>query len=247
MIKKRRLTKMISIEQLQIKIFADGADKNEMLEMAEKPFIKGFTTNPTLMRKAGVTDYKKFSKEILQFIDTLPISFEVFSDDIDEMYEQAMLINSWADNVYVKIPVTNTKAEPCYDLINRLSNEGVNINFTAVFTLDQVEKATEALKDGPNCIISVFAGRIADAGIDPVPHMKKALEIINPINNIELLWASPREILNVVQANNIGCHIITATSDILKKLDLLGKDLNEFSLDTVKLFRNDAIAARYTI
>jgi transaldolase len=238
---------MKSAEQLTIKIYADGADKAGMLEMYQNPAIKGFTTNPTLMKKAGITNYEVFALDMLQIIHDRPISFEVFSDDFSEMYEQAMRIKGWGENVYVKIPVTNTQAEPAYELIHRLAKVGVKQNVTALMTLDQVEAVAQALADGPSSYISVFAGRIADTGIDPMPAMAAAVEMMQPYQQLELIWASPRELLNVFQADSIGCHIITATNDIIKKLSLVGKDLVEYSLDTVKMFYSDAVAANFTL
>ena len=230
-----------------IKIFADGADKAGMLSMYKNPRIDGFTTNPTLMRKAGITDYIVFAKEILQTIDDKPVSFEVFADEFEEMERQAREIATWGSNVYVKIPVTNTKKLSSASLIKKLSAEGVQLNITAILSLEQVSEVAEALKNGSSSFVSVFAGRIADTGVDPVPLMKRALEILNPVSNAELLWASPREVLNVYQAESIGCHIITATNDILKKLDLKGKDLEEYSLETVQMFFDDAQQAGYRL
>jgi transaldolase len=237
----------ISASRLRVNLFADGAEKAQMLEMYKNPLIKGFTTNPTLMRKAGITDYVAFAQDIVAAIPDRHISFEVFSDDLPGMERQARMIAKWGRNVYVKLPVTNTKREPVFDLINRLSKDGVRVNLTAVFTKDQVERAVAALGGhAPGCI-SVFAGRIADAGIDPVPVMHDYLKLIRQHSNLECIWASPRELLNVVQASDVGCHIITATPDILKKLSLLGKDLGEYSLETVKMFRDDAVAAGFTL
>ena len=230
-----------------IKIFADGADKAGMLSMYKNPCIDGFTTNPTLMRKAGITDYTGFAKEILQTIDDKPVSFEVFADEFEEMERQAREIATWGSNVYVKIPVTNTKKISCTSLIKKLSAEGVQLNITAILSLEQVSEVAEALKNGSSSFVSVFAGRIADTGVDPVPLMKRALEILKTVSNAELLWASPREVLNVYQAESIGCHIITATNDILKKLDLKGKDLEEYSLETVQMFFDDAQQAGYRL
>jgi transaldolase len=232
---------------LKTKIFADGADKQGMLHMYHKPWIDGFTTNPTLMRKAGISDYQAFALDILQAIPDKPISFEVFSDDFDEMYAQAMHIAKWGNNVYVKIPVTNTKAEPAYALIKKLAEHNVKMNITALMTLDQVFDVTEALSATSSSYISVFAGRIADTGRDPLPIMQKSLEIMSSAPQLELIWASPREILNVFQADAIGCHIITVTNDLLKKLELAGKDLNEYSLETVQMFRDDAIKAGFVL
>ena len=230
-----------------IKIFADGADKVGMLSMYKNLRIDGFTTNPTLMRKAGITDYIGFAKEILQTIDDKPVSFEVFADGFEEMERQAREIATWGSNVYVKIPVTNTKKLSSASLIKKLSAEGVQLNITAILSLEQVSEVADALKNGSSSFVSVFAGRIADTGVDPVPLMKRALEILNPVSNAELLWASPREVLNVYQAESIGCHIITATNDILKKLDLKGKDLEEYSLETVQMFFDDAQQAGYRL
>ena len=230
-----------------IKIFADGADKVGMLSMYKNPRIDGFTTNPTLMRKAGITDYIGFAKEILQTIDDKPVSFEVFADEFEEMERQAREMATWGSNVYVKIPVTNTKKLSSASLIKKLSAEGVQLNITAILSLEQVSEVADALKNGSSSFVSVFAGRIADTGVDPVPLMKRALEILKPVSNAELLWASPREVLNVYQAESIGCHIITATNDILKKLDLKGKDLEEYSLETVQMFFDDAQQAGYRL
>lgn len=238
---------MKTVEQLQVKLFADGAEKAGMLEMYEKPYIKGFTTNPTLMRKAGISNYEAFAVDLLKAISNRPISFEVFSDDFAEMKRQALKIAGWGDNVYVKIPVTNTKGEPSYSLVRDLASAGVKQNVTALMTLEQVEKVTEALAKGPSAYVSVFAGRIADTGRDPMPIMKKAVDILSSHPKLELIWASPRELLNIFQADEVGCHIITVTNDVLKKLSTVGKSLIDFSLDTVKMFRNDAMAAGYNL
>jgi transaldolase len=238
---------MTSVDQLKIKIFADGADKNGMLEMYNNPLITGFTTNPTLMRKAGIADYQAFAIDILKTIHDRPISFEVFSDDFDEMYEQALHISRWGKNVYVKIPVTNTLNVPAYELIQKLARQGVKLNVTAIMTLDQVRHVSSALADGPASYISVFAGRIADTGRDPLPVMKEALNIMQPHSQQELIWASPRELLNIFQGNEIGCHVITVTNDILKKLNFVGKDLNQFSLETVQMFYDDAVKAGFSL
>ena len=238
---------MEKVENLKVKIFADGADKNGMLEMYEKPFIKGFTTNPTLMCKAGINDYEAFAKEILVHIKDKPISFEVFSDDFTEMKRQALKIADWGDNVYVKIPITNTKKESSAKLIQELAQAGVKQNITALMTLDQVKIVTDALAKGPAAYISVFAGRIADTGCDPVPLMTEAVKVLAPYSNLELIWASPRELLNIFQANDIGCQVITVTNNILNKLDGVGKDLEEFSLETVKMFYNDAVKAGFKL
>ncbi len=232
---------------LRIKIFADGADLAAMVKLAENPLIKGFTTNPTLMRKAGISDYAGFAHQVLQAITDRPISFEVFSDEFDEMERQALIINSWADNVYVKIPVTNTRAESAAPLIKKLSHQGLKLNITAMTTLDQVREVGDAVRGGAPSFISVFAGRIADTGCDPLPIMKESLEILKTSPDAELLWASPRELLNIVQADAMGCPIITVTNDLLAKLGTLGKDLAVFSLDTVKMFYRDAEAAGFQI
>jgi transaldolase len=238
---------MQTIHDLKVKIFADGADKAGMLEMYRNTLIQGFTTNPTLMRKAGIKDYREFAQDILTVIEDRPISFEVFSDDFSEMYTQALEIASWGNNVYVKIPVMNTKAEPSYPLIHELAKKGVKQNVTALMTLNQVKHTTKALQDGPPACISVFAGRIADTGIDPLSIMRESLAIMQPYPQLELIWASPRELLNIFQANEIGCHIITATNDILKKMALIGKDLETFSLETVKMFYDDARHAGFSL
>lgn len=232
---------------LKVKLFADGADKKGIVEMYENPLISGFTTNPTLMKSAGIKDYKEFSKDILGFIKDKPVSLEVFSDDFNEMENQALEISSWGENVNVKIPITNTKSESSLDLIKSLSKKGVKLNVTAIMTIEQIEKIISPLKEGPGGYVSVFAGRIADSGKNPLITMKKSLEILADDPKIELIWASPRELYNVVQANDIGCHIITATNDILRKLPTLGKNLDQFSLETVKMFYDDAVEAGYSI
>jgi transaldolase len=232
---------------LKVKIFADGADKAAIIKYYAKPWICGFTTNPTLMQKAGISDYEAFARDLLAAIPDRPISFEVFADEFTEMERQARLIDSWGENVYVKIPVTNTRREPSLDLICRLSHSGVKVNVTALTTLTQVRDVSQALSGGASSYISVFAGRIADTGIDPVPVMAAAVEMLHGYRGMELIWASPREILNVVQADRIGCHIITITSDILKKLDLLGKDLTDYSLETVQMFYDDAVKSGFSI
>ena len=238
---------MKSLEDLTVKIFADGAEKGGMLEMYAKPYIKGFTTNPTLMHKAGLTDYRAFAHDIVAAIPDRPISFEVFSDEFEEMERQAREIATWGENVYVKVPVTNTRREPAYDLVHRLANEGVKLNITAIMTIDQVRNVVDAVKDGAPSCVSVFAGRIADTGRDPVPIMSKCVEILKAAPRAELIWASPRELLNIIQADAIGCHIITVTNDILKKLPLIGKDLADYSLDTVKMFFDDGRKAGFTL
>jgi len=235
------------LEDLHVKIFADGADKAGMLEMYAKPYIKGFTTNPTLMRKAGISDYKQFALDILAAIPDRSISFEVFSDDFAEMERQADEITGWGEQVYVKIPVTNTRHVSSFDLVYKLSRSGVKVNITAMMTLAQVEHMAEAVSGGAPCYFSIFAGRCADTGRDPLPMMKAAVAFLHPIPDAELIWASPRELLNIFQADAIGCHIITVTNDILNKLYQVGKDLDEYSLETVKMFYNDAIKAGYKL
>ena len=238
---------MKKIEDLKVKIFSDGADKEDMLDMASKTFIRGLTTNPTLMKKAGIKDYEAFAKDILSTIKEKPISFEVFSDDFDEMEKQAMKITSWADNVYVKIPVTNTKKESSKELIKRLVEKKVKLNITAIMTLDQVKTVLSVLDNKVPSIISVFAGRIADTGKDPISLMKECLTEMKINPKSELLWASPRELLNIIQADQIGCHIITVTKDVIKKLKLVNYDLEDYSLDTVKMFYKDAVDAGFKI
>lgn len=238
---------MKPVSELKVKIFGDGADLAGILELHRLPYIKGFTTNPTLMRKAGVADYEEFAGEVLKHIKDLPISFEVFADDEETMEAQARHIAGWAKNVYVKIPVTNTRREPMYRLIRRLSHEGIHVNVTAMMTLEQVREVGEALRGGAPSNASVFAGRVADTGRDPVPMMKEALAILRETPEAELIWASPRELLNIFQADEIGCHIITVTNDVLAKLKLVGKDLSDFSLDTVQMFHNDAAKAGYSL
>jgi len=238
---------MTQAKELKIKLFADGADLAGMKEMAANPMIKGFTTNPTLMRKAGVTDYKAFALEVLAAIPDRPVSFEVFADDFPTMEAQALEIASWSRHVNVKVPVTNTKGEFCGPLVERLSKQGVQLNVTAVMTLEQVRRITERLHADTPAIISVFAGRIADTGRDPLPVMAESVKIMKAKPKAELIWASPRELLNIFQADQVGCHIITATNDILKKLSLVGKDLARYSLETVEMFYKDATAAGFGI
>ena len=238
---------MSVVDSLKVKIYADGADREGMLEMYEKSYIQGFTTNPTLMRKAGIEDYESFARDILEVISDRPISFEVFADEFEEMERQALEIAEWGDNVYVKIPITNTRQQSASGLIQRLSSQGVRLNITAILALDQVQEVAAAVQNGPGCIVSVFAGRIADTGVDPIPIMKDALAILQSAPNAELLWASPREVLNIYQADAIGCDIITATNDLLQKLALAGKDLAEYSLETVRMFYNDAQKAGYEL
>jgi len=236
-----------AVRNLKVKLFADGADLSGMKEMAANPLIRGFTTNPTLMRKAGIVDYKAFALDVLKFVTDRPVSFEVFADDLGEMEAQAFEIASWGSNVNVKIPVTNTRRQFSGALIERISKAGVKVNVTAVMTPEQVERITERLDANTPAIISVFAGRIADTGRDPMPIMAQAVKIMKAKPRAELIWASPRELLNVFQADAVGCHIITATNDILKKLSLVDKDLDKYSLETVEMFYKDAQAAGYTI
>ncbi len=236
---------MNRVDELSVKIFADGADLAGMLEMYRQPFIKGFTTNPTLMRKAGVSDYRAFARDVVRAIPDRPISFEVFSDEFPEMERQAREIATWGEHVYVKIPVTNTRREPSYDLVRRLAHSGVKVNVTALMSLEQVKHAADAVACGAPACVSVFAGRVADTGTDPVPLMAAAVQALKMAPNAELIWASPRELLNVFHADLVGCHIITVTNDILKKLPLVGRDLEEFSLDTVKMFFDDATKAGF--
>lgn len=236
-----------ALDLLSVKIFADGAERESMLQLARNPIIQGFTTNPTLMRKAGVRDYKRFALDIVEAIPDRPISFEVFADDLPEMHAQAREIASWGPNVNVKIPVTNTQGESCVPVIERLSEGGIMVNVTAVFTLNQVRDVTAALAPDVPGIVSVFAGRIADTGVDPMGHMRAATDIMKARPMAELLWASPRELLNIFHADSAGCHIITVTQDLLNKLPGVGKDLREYSLETVKMFYDDAQAAGYGI
>ena len=230
-----------------IKLFADGADKAGMLEMYQNPRIDGFTTNPTLMRKAGISNYETFAKEILKAIQDKPLSFEVFADDLNEMERQALEIKTWGSNVYVKIPVMNTQRVSTAPLIQRLTQAGVQLNITAILTLEQVHEVADALRGGASAFVSVFAGRIADTGRDPIPLMQSALELLQPNSAAELLWASPREVYNVYQAEAIGCHIITATNDLLKKLSLKDKDLTDYSQETVQMFYSDAQSAGFKL
>jgi transaldolase len=235
------------LEGMSTKIYADGADLEGILALARDPRISGFTTNPTLMRKVGLVDYAQFARSLLEHVSEHPISFEVFADDAEQMRRQARVIASWGENVYVKIPVTTTAGESMAPLARELSEEGVKVNVTALFTTAQVELIASAVADGAPSCISVFAGRIADAGVDPVPIMARAREILDRAPRAELIWASPREILNLVQANEVGCHIITITHDLLRKLDGIGKSLEQFSLETVRMFHDDAIAAGFTL
>jgi transaldolase len=235
------------LDQISTQIFADGADLEEILVFASDPRIKGFTTNPTLMRKAGLTDYAEFASRLLERVTEQPVSFEAFADDPDELRRQAHIIASWGENVYVKVPITTTTGESLASLARELSESGVKVNVTALLTIAQVELVAAAVRDGGPSFISVFAGRIADAGVDPVPVIAAAVEIIADAPRSELIWASPREILNVVQAHEVGCDIITITNDLLKKLDYLGKDLEEYSLETVRMFHRDACAAGFRL
>jgi transaldolase len=236
-----------SVDQLTIKIFADGADLKGMKEAASQPLIKGFTTNPTLMRQAGVSDYKQFALDVLKLIPDRPVSFEVFADDFPTMEAQGCEIASWGDNVYVKVPVTNTKGEFAGPLLTRLSGAGIKLNVTAIMTNEQVKRVAAALAKDVPAVVSVFAGRIADTGRDPVPLMREAVSLLKDRPLAELLWASPRELLNIFQADEIGCHIITVTADVIRKLALVGKDLDGYSLETVAMFHRDALSAAFTI
>lgn len=235
------------LERLTVKIFADGADRDGILELSHNPLVKGFTTNPTLMRAAGVVNYEAFARELLEKIPDYPISFEVLSDAFDEMERQALKIASWGENVYVKIPVTDCNAQSSADLVRRLASEGIRQNVTALMTVAQVETVAEALRDGPSSYVSVFAGRIADTGRSPRRIMETAVGILSEFPELELIWASPRELLNIFEADEVGCQIITVTHDVLKKLPSVGKDLDEFSLDTVKMFVNDAEGAGFSL
>ena len=238
---------MERVSQLSIKVFADGADFDNIVKLAANPIIKGFTTNPTLARNAGVSDYEEFGRKVLAAVPDRPVSLEVFADDFPEMLRQARAIATWGKNVNVKIPVTNTKREFAGDVIRQLSAAGIVVNVTAIMTLEQVERVAECLAPDTPAIVSVFAGRVADTGVDPVPLMSEALSALRRRPKAELLWASPRELLNIFQADSIGCHIITATKDVLAKLSLVGKDLDAYSLETVQMFRRDAVAAGFEI
>lgn len=239
---------MKTLNDLKVKVFADGADKKGMLELNANPLIKGLTTNPTLMRKAGIADFEAFARDILQSITAKPLSLEVFSDDFPEMKRQALKINGWAKNVYVKIPITNTRGESSLALVRELAAEGVKLNVTAILTLEQVEGVAGALNANVPAVVSVFAGRIADTGVDPVPHMRRSKEILKGLPHAELLWASVREVLNIFQANDCGCHIVTVPHDILgKAIKMAGTDLGALSLDTVKMFAADAKAAGFSL
>ena len=238
---------MTALADLKVKIFADGADRDRVEAMCVEPWVRGFTTNPTLMRAAGVDDYESFARDLLELVPDKPISFEVIADDLGEIERQARLIATWGDNVYVKVPITTTRGEPTGEVVRRLSASAVMVNVTAIMTLDQVEDAASWLAGGPGGYVSVFAGRIADSGRDPIPIMSAALERLVPHPHEELIWASPREVLNVVQADAIGCHVITVTDEILKRLPNLGRALDDYSLDTVRMFHRDAEDAGYTL
>lgn len=238
---------MKTIEDLKIKIFADGAEKEHIMALYQNPVIEGFTTNPTLMRKAGITDYRGFARDLLQEITDRPISFEVFADDFPEMKRQALEIAGWGENVYIKIPITNNKGESSNELIRALSAEKVKLNVTAILATDQVRALIPYVKEAPSAFVSVFAGRIADTGRDPVPLMAECVEMLKSYTNLELLWASSRELLNIIQADSVGCDIITVTPEILKKMELVGKDLHEFSLDTVKMFYEDGRKSGFSL
>lgn len=238
---------MRGLPQFRIKLYADGADLDGMVEEYKKGIVSGFTTNPTLMKKAGVTNYEEFAKSALKAIPDLPISFEVFADDLPGMEREARKIGSWGENVYIKIPVTNTRGESTAPLVKKLSQDGLKLNITAILTTEQVNTVAKAVSSGTPCIVSVFAGRIADTGVDPMPVMKESVRILKTNQNAELLWASTRELLNLVQAESCGCAIITITNDILKKVPLVGKDLTGLSLETVQMFHSDATSAGYGI
>jgi transaldolase len=235
------------LKQLNIKIFADGADLRGMVALYRLPHIRGFTTNPTLMRKAGITDYRAFAGDVLAAIPDRPISFEVLADDFQEMERQARQIAGWGPNVYVKVPVTNTKGDSTHELVGRLSGDGIKVNVTAVLTLEQVERLCTVLRSGTDAYVSVFAGRVADTGVDPVPLMRDAAHLLQNAPNAELIWASPRELLNILQADRAGCHVITVTHDILAKLTLVGRSLQDYSLETVKMLHDDAAQAGFRV
>lgn len=237
----------ITAGSLRIRLFADGADRDGILALARDPLIQGFTTNPTLMHAAGIRDYETFAREVLEAVPDMPISFEVFADDFDEMERQARIISTWGESVYVKIPITNTRGDSAAPLVARLAAAGVRLNVTAMLLPEQVEAVAGPLAASPSAFVSVFAGRIADSGRDPVPYMVRSLEIIRDTPHIQLIWASPRELLNIVQADAIGCHVITVTHDLLRKLPSLGRDLRDFSLDTVRMFHRDAQAAGFRL
>jgi transaldolase len=238
---------MTRLSDLKIHVYADGAEIAGILEMAKNPLIKGFTTNPTLMRKAGIADYERFARELLLHVTEHPVSLEVFADDFAEMRRQAIVIAGWGKNVNVKIPITNTKGESAVPLVADLVKSGIVVNVTAIMTHQQVEDLSRVLSPTLASIVSVFAGRIADTGVDPVPHMVRCKQLLGAVPAARLLWASPRELLNIFQADQIGCHIITVTNDVLAKLELVGKSLADYSLETVEMFRKDAVAAAYVI
>lgn len=238
---------MPKIDDLRVKIFADGADESEMLEMSARPFVKGLTTNPTLMRKAGVVHYESFAKRILARIRDKPVSFETLADELPGMEREALVIAGWGDNVYVKIPVTNSKGQPTYSVVQRLASRGVQLNVTAIMSLPQVRDVAAVLNSEVKAYVSVLAGRIADTGLDPEPIMAAAVHLLAPNANAELIWGSPRELLNIFHAERVGCHAITVTRDILSKLPMIGRSLEQYSLDTVRMFRDDAVAAGYSV
>ena len=238
---------MTGVDKLRVKVFADGADLDSMIALARNPIVKGFTTNPTLMRKAGVSDYREFARAVLAAIPDRPISFEVFSDDFQEMERQAREIASWGEHVYVKIPVTTTRAEFSGSLIQRLTRDGIKVNVTALMTPAQTRDVAACLTPGVPSCVSVFAGRVADTGRDPLPVMRESLQALAPVAGAELIWASPREFLNIFQADEIGCHIITVTSDLMQKIPLAGKNLDQFSLETVQMFHRDGAAAGFKL
>jgi transaldolase len=238
---------MKALEALKVKVYADGADRAGMLRMSANPLIKGFTTNPTLMRQAGVTDYEAFARDVLAAISDRPISFEVFSDDLDEMEHQALQIAEWGANVYVKVPVSTTRGQSTTTLLRKLAAQGTRLNVTAVFTLEQVDRICHAVAGRVPMVVSVFAGRIADTGVDPMPLLRKARKLVDQCPQAELLWASPRELLNIFQADEVGCDIITVTNEVLARLHTVGKPLEQFSLETVKMFRDDAVKAGFTL
>ena len=236
-----------TLADLTVKVFADGADVANIVKLAQDPVVQGFTTNPTLMRQSGVSDYERFAHTVLPHLKGLPISFEVFSDDFDEMYRQALHIAQWGPNVYVKIPITDTRGNTSVPLLHSLVRNGVQVNVTAIMTTAQVEPVADLLKGAPPAYVSVFAGRIADTGLDPLPIMRQSLRLLENCPRAELIWASPREVYNIVQADDIGCHVITVTYDLLKKLKTLGKDLEQFSLETVQMFYHDACSAGFSL
>jgi transaldolase len=237
---------MKTIADLRVKIFGDGADKASMLDLYRQPFIKGFTTNPTLMRATGVTDYQEFARDVLTSIPDRPISFGVIADEMTQIEDEARHIAAWGKNVFVKVPVMTTRGEPTDKIVRELSADGVQLNVTALLTLEQVRSVCRALRGGTPAYVSVFAGRIADTGRDPLPVMREAARVVHDVN-AELIWASPRELLNVFQADDAGCHVITVTNDILKKLSLVGKDLHQLSRETVEMFHRDAVKSGYSL